>query len=560
MIKKIIFLSLFIFLFNTFTLANFVECESDGDCSGNQFCMHRFNFFDRWIFSQCEDKQFSKKSCQTNSDCSNQESCLISFDDEGKDLSSWCETIPELAQQRLNEQEQMKLSPEWILSEHVKKRSAEVPNSIVLNVPAVGNGMSPQRMVVNAGSLIATDNEGASFTINNEAETGFEFLGGEQGDPPPVWVENDNEYELARNDADNFYKSRFLHYSLICKSLGCGVKNKPSYINVVNTTQKDGQCSYELEYDEDAPEDAEFTLEFWHDADCKFEVRNQDNSALVNFEVADMANARAMQIYSFKSLYTGVVPKNNGLGNNQQSSSNPSQSHSSSMSNNSSQSSQSNNSQGSSSSVGQNNSSQNSKNSQVVDLELLSLKVQDHEINPNFSSENLYYFVDLVANFNNIEIEAVPKDSSNEVLISLPANIMSQNYRDRMAYVDVVSADRKARKTYSIVFNKKEDKNYLLSLSTKLGKTHPQFDKYKNNYQIDLSHRKDLFLNENSAQAILESISFVPENSSDLVNLKIVNFSRGNLATVLVSLSSNDQLRSNQYYLTFYGNERMWYW
>ena len=59
---------------------------------------------------------------------------------------------------------------------------------------------------------------------------------------------------------------------------------------------------------------------------------------------------------------------------------------------------------------------------------------------------------------------------------------------------------------------------------------------------------------------ILKSIIVESENLTDQITLTPVQFESDDFLTVLIDLKSIDGLKFNQYYLTFYANERMWHY
>ncbi len=408
-------------------------------------------------------------------------------------------------------------------------------NLIKLTSTGVGNGQSShfsangtQEISYNANSLVTADNTEVSsknFNLTQEGENDWELIGGEQNSPLAFWVDGDNSYDEIKNNSDNFSKSRVFYYVMICESVKCEVINKPSYINILNTKQDGKKCFYELEFDSNAPSGQEFTIEFNKEAECKFEVKDREEFITYRVVQRKEENYKTDTLYNFKAVYTGMVPVI------------------------SSQSLAVSNDVGSGNVVKTNN------------LLLESLFVDGHQLTPSFIPNYSYYQVDLNSGLNSSPlITAVAFDINNSISINKPIDIKSDAQKESTAYINVISPDNKSRKTYVVVFNQKKEKNYLTKLSSTMGNLEPVFNKYVSNYQVDLIKKKELLIDNIGVQAILKSIIVESENLTDQITLTPVQFESDDFLTVLIDLKSIDGLKFNQYYLTFYANERMWHY
>jgi hypothetical protein len=374
-----------------------------------------------------------------------------------------------------------------------------------------------QKMTINSSSIITSKEVEGGFQLTQEASQDWEFAGGEDNSPLALWTSEGQTINDLKNNKESFSQSRRFNYSMICESLDCEVIEKPSYVEVLNTFKNGNQCTYDLRFKNSAPSDEEFELTFNKEAKCQFEIRDETNSESITSKMKQTPNE---QNYNFKGVYVGVVPQLDG--------------------------------EFKSSSYDGNSVEQDS-------LRLRSLVVDGYDLIPQFNPDYSYYSVDLVQVISDVNILAEPEDPMAMVEIEHFSNLLGSNNSSKTAYVSVISADGKKRKTYSIIFNLKKNKAYLSALSSSLAEVMPEFKKEVNNYQVDLSKQKELLVDKENVDTLLKSIGAIPADSSHLINITALDFEPNKYFSALVNVSSQNGLKSGNYYLTFYADQRMWH-
>jgi hypothetical protein len=413
-----------------------------------------------------------------------------------------------------------------------------------------------QTITTNHNNNVEVEEKGnGTFSLKANSEEDWEAVGGEKGSPLAFWLDSDTSLDDIKSDPDSFYKSRYLEYTMVCENLSCDIDSKPSYLEAKNGHFDGKKCVFDFSYTKDSPEGEEFEIKVKQKYRCQMLMNDQYRdkkliivkdrdlaSDIIGAKVSDYkdyfiqttsdGDKKNSTAYGFVSEYINkeekfsYVLKVPHLDLKEKSK----------------------------------DETISESNVQNKNLLLESLFVDENQLKPNFNSNYFYYQVEMdkIAT-NSPSIIASAYDSNNEVTIDSPEDLNSNDREERIAYINVISPDQKSRKTYAIAFSYKKQKNYLLDLSSNLGELNPQFSKYKNNYQVDLSKRKELFIDNQVIVEILKSIKATSENSSDKITIMPVDFKPEKSLTVSVSLVSSDKLKSNQYYITFFAQERMWY-
>lgn len=384
---------------------------------------------------------------------------------------------------------------------------------------------------ISVSENVQSDFDSENFTITASLKGEWIENGGEFGHPPYYWVDSTGEglEEIVKND-NNYVESRFFKYLMVCKIKDYNVTSLPSYINLENKEiTKNNEIRYQFSLNEQKSEEVEIELK--QVVDCDFFAKSK-GTEYDKYEKNE--NIEEIDVYKHEP-YASADPDNRTFV--------------SKMIIDTSE-------------LKVPNEEKIVKENflQTNNLLLESLFVDNNQLKPEFNSNYFYYQVELdkIAS-SSPKIIASAYDSDNQVTIDSPLDINSDKKEERTAYINVIAPNNKSRKTYTIDFSYKKQKNYLLSLSSALATLNPEFSKYKNHYQIDLSKKKELFVDNQSIETILKSIKANSENSSDKITIMPVEFKPNNSVTVLISLVSSDKLKSNQYYLTFFADERMWY-
>jgi hypothetical protein len=366
--------------------------------------------------------------------------------------------------------------------------------------------------------------------LTHEIIGDWQFIGGESNTPPYIWVESDFEKDKVIQNLASYFRSRVYSYTYVCQ-LDSKELKKPSFIDLKEINKEKNKVDYKISLLDENKKNEEVEIEIRQKANCQ-----------LFYSILFIKNKRIRKRNMYlKKVLGGInslearqeVFTNKIIFNTKDLESKKEESYGKTISEN---------------------------NVQNKNLLLESLFVDENQLKPKFNSNYFYYQVELdrIATASP-SIIASAYDSNSEVTIDSPEDLNSNNRKERTAYISVISPDQKSRKTYTIVFSYKKQKNYLLDLSSTLGKLNPQFSKYKNNYQVDLSKRKDLFVNNKVINEILKSIKATSENSSDKVTIMPIDFKPNKSLTISISLVSSDKLKSNQYYITFFAEERMWY-
>ncbi len=397
-----------------------------------------------------------------------------------------------------------------------------------------------QSISVNETSKINLDSN--SFVVSQEAIGEWAENGGGFGHPSYFWACTDKEREKIVNNVDNYAMSTYFKYLLVCEIKSSKIKNLPSYIFVKSKTEVCNEVEYQFALLE--PKDEEVTIEIEQVADCQFYAKSNGGvenlyPTNVNLEVVTKYEGKINPL-SGGQRDVGSSDPNNRVFTNKitfDTKDLPIEKPSQTLS-----------------AVG-------GVIDQFNNLSLKSLIVDGCDLKPEFISNYFYYQTDLKSATDGSVpvIIAVAQDSINNIVIDKPINIYSERQNERTAYINVISADKKAKKTYSVIFDYKREKNYLLSLESSLGPLLPEFNKFITNYQIDLSKSKELLIDNKSIQNILNSISVISEDVTDRITLTPIQFENNNFLTVAIDLQSVNNLKFNQYFLTFFANEKMWH-
>ena len=83
---------------------------------------------------------------------------------------------------------------------------------------------------------------------------------------------------------------------------------------------------------------------------------------------------------------------------------------------------------------------------------LKTLEIQNLELNPNFSTNELNYFVEYKGNFENLKLNAVPE--SNEATVNITKTFSEE---DVVFKIEVIAEDKITKKTYTITATKVEN-------------------------------------------------------------------------------------------------------
>ncbi|MDD2376430.1 MAG: cadherin-like beta sandwich domain-containing protein [Clostridia bacterium] len=110
------------------------------------------------------------------------------------------------------------------------------------------------------------------------------------------------------------------------------------------------------------------------------------------------------------------------------------------------------------------------------DATLKGLRVSEEGLSPNFKSSTLNYSIAIGKNVNNITVTATPNDSKATFYVSGNTGLVDG---DNKIYITVTAADKKTKKTYSIVATKSADPDkanaYLENLIIDNSKFSPEF-------------------------------------------------------------------------------------
>lgn len=132
-----------------------------------------------------------------------------------------------------------------------------------------------QTVTINHNNNLEVEESGSEFSLKANSEEDWEFVGGEQGSPLAFWLDSETTLEDIKNNPDNFYKSRYLEYTMICENLSCDVISKPSYLKLEKSFFDGKECIFDFSYNDDSPQGEEFEIKAKQRYRCQLLVNDQ---------------------------------------------------------------------------------------------------------------------------------------------------------------------------------------------------------------------------------------------------------------------------------------------